>query len=676
LSQLQVTVTPEVFEAIVQLPGPQGPAGGGGGGGVSDGDKGDIVVSGSGTVWTFDTSVVTAFAKTLLDDASASAARTTLGATAAGSSMFTAADAAAQTALLNSFSSSLKGLAPASGGGTTNFLRADGTWAAPSGGTGTDLAYTASTRLLASSTGADVTLPLFTSTEAGLAPLSGGGTTNFLRADGTWAAPPGGGGVSDGDKGDITVSASGATWTVDNGAITYAKIQDVSATDRILGRSTAGAGDIEEIVCTAAARSLLDDANVTAMRTTLGVPPSATIITPGGGLTLNLSASALQLGSISSIEIGGFLTASAFTVNTDRLLGRSTALAGAIEEITCTAAGRALLDDADAAAQRTTLGAAASGAATASGLTMASDRLLGRTTASTGAVEEITAGASLSLTAGALNLADGDKGDITVSATGATFTIDANAVTYAKMQQAAANTVLCRAAGTTGNMAEVALAASRFLGRGSSGNVAAIAPGTGLSFSASSLDLASPLRFISGLTPATDRLPYFDSPSTAALATFTAAGRALVDDADATAQRTTLGLGALATQAAATATQVDYREAMRFGWDGGGSAPTVNSGAQAMAEHGLVVKAASIVATDANGDRVSDSLTVQFAKVSSGGTVTVLGSVSLSAAGYVRDTTLSGWTTSIAEGDSVRGKITSAGTTATRVSASLKCERV
>lgn len=40
------------------------------------------------------------------------------------------------TAMLNAFSSTLKGLAPASGGGTTNFLRADGTWAAPGGGSG------------------------------------------------------------------------------------------------------------------------------------------------------------------------------------------------------------------------------------------------------------------------------------------------------------------------------------------------------------------------------------------------------------------------------------------------------------------------------------------------------------------------------------------------------------
>lgn len=57
---------------------------------------------------------------------------------------------------------------------------------------------------------------------------------------------------------------------------------------------------------------------------------------------------------------------------------------------------------ADAATARANLGTATSGAVTASGLTMATSRLLGRTTAGAGAIEEISVGSGLSLTGGTL----------------------------------------------------------------------------------------------------------------------------------------------------------------------------------------------------------------------------------------------------------------------------------
>jgi hypothetical protein len=59
------------------------------------------------------------------------ATATFIGRTTAGTGVPEALTATQATALLNVFSSSLKGLVPASGGGTTNFLRADGTFAPP-----------------------------------------------------------------------------------------------------------------------------------------------------------------------------------------------------------------------------------------------------------------------------------------------------------------------------------------------------------------------------------------------------------------------------------------------------------------------------------------------------------------------------------------------------------------
>jgi hypothetical protein len=91
----------------------------GGGGGITDGDKTDITVSGAGTIWTIDNSVVT-------NAKSANMVASTMKGRGAGST-------GAPQDLTPSQARTI--LASDSGGGTTNFFRADGTWAAPVGST-------------------------------------------------------------------------------------------------------------------------------------------------------------------------------------------------------------------------------------------------------------------------------------------------------------------------------------------------------------------------------------------------------------------------------------------------------------------------------------------------------------------------------------------------------------
>ncbi len=93
-------------------------------------------------------------------------------------------------------------------------------------------------------------------------------------------------------SGDATLAATGAL-TIANGAVSYAKLQNVSATDRVLGRATAGAGVVEEISCTALGRAVINLATLTDHGVLIGsgtAAPDATAVGTDGQLLLGQSA--------------------------------------------------------------------------------------------------------------------------------------------------------------------------------------------------------------------------------------------------------------------------------------------------------------------------------------------------------------------------------------------------
>ena len=114
--------------------------------------------------------------------------------------------------------------------------------------------------------------------------------------------------------------------------------------------------------------------------------------------------------SAARINLGATATGNSLFTAVSASAGRSTLGASVI--------GDALFTEATAAGARTTIGAAASGAVGSSGVTMSTARMLGRTTAGTGAIEEITIGSGLSLSAGTLVATAPSSGVTSVSGTG------------------------------------------------------------------------------------------------------------------------------------------------------------------------------------------------------------------------------------------------------------------
>lgn len=146
--------------------------------------SGDVVATGPGSA----SSTIQAGAVTLAKMANL-AANSIIGNNTGSAAVPLALTGTQVTAMLNVFTTSLQGLAPASGGGTVNFLRADGSWATPPGGGGSG---TVTSVGLADSTGIfNVSgTPVTTSGTLTLSSLQTQTANTFLAApNGTTGAP-------------------------------------------------------------------------------------------------------------------------------------------------------------------------------------------------------------------------------------------------------------------------------------------------------------------------------------------------------------------------------------------------------------------------------------------------------------------------------------------------------
>jgi hypothetical protein len=155
----------------------------------------------------------------------------------------------------------------------------------------------------------------------------GPGNTLIVSAPGPQgpAGAGGGGSISDGDKGDVTVSNSGATWSVDAGAISTAKIADDAVTfaklqnitgPTLIGRSGSAGTGSPELIGLAAALTINGSKQ---LDLAAAVVAAATTVTAGTGLTGGGDLSANRTFTLDFATSGASSTTKAVRADDSRL---------------------------------------------------------------------------------------------------------------------------------------------------------------------------------------------------------------------------------------------------------------------------------------------------------------------------------------------------------------------